>query len=171
MVKKAVLLLLCILALLSCTKKSVDHAPGTAAAGKHAPDFTATDLTGKEIRLSDFAGKVVVLEFWATWCPPCRSSIPGLVALQNRYGDRNMTILAVSADEGRDLPKKLADFSREHHINYPVLLGSDEISRAYNVRSIPVVYLIDKTGRIVSRHIGAIEDSDDSLSKQIQTLL
>lgn len=170
--KKAFLLFLLVLALLSCTKKGDENGhPLSPAPGNRAPDFTARDLSGKDVSLSGLAGRVVVLEFWATWCPPCRLTIPDLIALQDRYRDRDVTVLAVSIDDGRNLVSKLFDFSRENKINYTILLGHDAITQAYKVQSIPVVFLIDKKGKIVSRHMGAVEDFAGTMSSQIDRLL
>lgn len=170
--KKIILLLILALLLLSCAKKSDENGRlSSVAIGNTAPDFTAKDLSGRDVILSGLAGRVVVLEFWATWCPPCRSTIPDLIALHDRYRDRNVTVLAVSVDEGRNLVSTLTDFSRENKINYTILLGNDAVTRAYKVRNIPVVFLIDKTGKIVSQHTGAVEDFAGTISSQIDRLL
>jgi len=170
--KKGLLLLLLALSLFACSKKSDENVRLLSAApGSKAPDFTASDLSGKNVSLSGLAGNVVVLEFWATWCPPCRSTIPDLIALQDRYREKKVTVLAVSVDEGQNLATKLVDFSKENNINYTILLGNDTVTQAYKVRSIPVVFLIDKTGKIVSRHMGAGEDFAGTISSQIDKLL
>lgn len=169
---RIVLLLTLALVLLSCTKKSdVNGQLFSAAIGSAAPDFTARDLSGRDVSLSGLAGRVVVLEFWATWCPPCRSTIPDLITLQERYRDRNVTVLAVSVDEGRNLVSKLTDFSRENKINYTILLGNETVTQAYKIKNIPVVFLIDKTGKLVSQHTGAVEDFTVTISSQIDKLL
>lgn len=170
--KRVFLLFLLAVSLLSCTKQGDEQSRILSAVpGNRAPDFTARDLSGKDISLSGQAGRVVVLEFWATWCPPCRASIPDLITLQDRYRDKKVTVLAVSVDEGRDLVPKLSDFSRENKINYTILLGNDTISQAYKVRSIPVVFLIDKTGKIVSQHMGSAEGFAGTISGEIDKLL
>ncbi|MBA4373511.1 MAG: hypothetical protein C0402_11700 [Thermodesulfovibrio sp.] len=169
---KGILLLLLTLSLLSCTAKNDEkRISASVAPGSNAPEFTAKDLSGQNISLSGLAGRVVVLEFWATWCPPCRSTIPDLVALQEKYRDRNVTVLAVSVDEGSNLTAKLQDFARENKINYSILLGSEIITQTYKVRNIPVLFLIDKTGKIVSQHVGAIEDFAGTVSSQVEKLL
>lgn len=170
MVRLLPLFFLLFASLPSCTR-SGDSGRVSVPAGGKAPDFTAKDLSGMDVKLSAHAGRVVLLEFWATWCPPCRSSIPGLVALQNKYGGRGLTILAVSVDEGQNLTAKLSDFSKENGINYSVLIGEEAVSDAYSVRSIPALFLIDKTGKIVSSHTGAPEDLPAALSAEIEKLL
>ncbi len=171
-VKKGFLLLLLALSLLSCVKKSAENANlPSVAPGNKAPDFTAKDLSGREVSLSALKGRVVVLEFWATWCPPCRATIPDLNALQEKYRDRSVTVLAVSVDEGQDLTTSLAAFSKENKMNYTVLIGNDALTRAYKVRNIPVVFLIDRNGVIVGHHVGAVGDFAATVAGEIDKIL
>jgi peroxiredoxin len=151
-----------ILALLfGCTSKEKE------AASAAAPDFTLQDLSGKKVSLSGLKGSVVLLEFWATWCPPCRSSIPGLERLHKAYGGKGLTILAISVDEGGW--DKVSNFIAEHKITYPVLKGTDEVSTKYLVRMIPAMYLVDKQGVIRKQYMGA--GDDEELEKEIKALL
>jgi peroxiredoxin len=123
--------------------------PGDLAGA--APAFTLTDLDGKPVSLSDFRGKVVVLDFWATWCPPCRMEIPDFTDLQKEYGSQGVQIVGIALDE----PDKVQAFARQNGINYPVLLGSDEISMKYGgIEGIPTTFIIDKSGEIVNRFEG-----------------
>ena len=169
--KKFLLILIIFLSLLACNKDAREEGKSPVATGNKAPGFTLKDLSGTDIKLLDYSGKVVLLEFWATWCPPCRSTIPGLIALQNKYKDKKVAILAVSVDEGQNLEKKLSEFTRENKINYKVLLGTEDISRAYNVKSIPVIFLIDKSGAIHSLHMGYADNFSDKFSGEIDKLL
>jgi peroxiredoxin len=151
-----------ILALLfGCTSKEKE------AASAAAPDFTLQDLSGKKVSLSGLKGSVVLLEFWATWCPPCRSSIPGLERLHKAYGGKGLTILAISVDEGGW--DKVSNFIAEHKITYPVLKGTDEVSTKYLVRMIPAMYLVDKQGVIRKQFMGA--GDDEEIEKEIKALL
>ncbi len=151
-----------ILALLpGCTSKE----KGTASAA--APDFALQDLSGKKVTLSGLKGSVVLLEFWATWCPPCRESIPGIERLHRAYGGKGLTILAISFDEGGW--DKVRDFVAEHKITYSVLKGTDDVSTKYLVRMIPAMYLVDKQGIIRKQYMGA--GNDEELEKEIQALL
>lgn len=116
-----------------------------------APAFTLTDLNGKQISLASFRGKVVVLDFWATWCPPCKREIPDFVDLQKEYGSRGVQILGIALDE----PDKVQAFARQNGMNYPVLLGTDEVSMQYGgIEGIPTTFVIDKNGKIVSKFEG-----------------
>lgn len=86
-----------------------------------APDWQLTDVDGKPVKLSDFKGKVIILDFWATWCPPCRAEIPGFVAIQKKYADRSFTVIGVSLDEQG--PSMVKPFMRQLGMNYPVVMG------------------------------------------------
>jgi thiol-disulfide isomerase/thioredoxin len=150
-----------ILALLPGCSKEKGSSPGVA------PDFTLQDLSGKKVTLSGLKGSVVLLEFWATWCPPCRASIPGIERLHKTYGNKGLTVLAISFDEGGW--DKVRDFVAEHKITYSVLKGTDDVSAKYLVRMIPAAYLVDKQGIIRKQYMGA--GSDEELEKEIKALL
>jgi peroxiredoxin len=151
-----------ILALLTgCMSR--EKAGATAA----APDFKLKDLSGKDVKLSDQKGKVVLVEFWATWCPPCRTSIPGLERLHKVYGGKGLTILAISVDEGGW--DHVREFITEHKATYTVLQGTDDVSSRYQVRMIPAMYLVDKQGIIKKQYLGG--GSEEELEKAIQALL
>ncbi len=147
--------------LLGCTDK---RAPSSGAA---AADFTLQDLNGKNVRLSDYKGKVVILDFWATWCPPCRASIPGLEKLFKTYKDKGLVILAVSLDQGEW--DSVKSFGAEYGITYTILKGNDDISDKYQVRTIPMLLVIDKEGRITKRYMGFGNDED--LENSVKAIL
>ena len=116
-----------------------------------APPFTLTAIDGKAVSLADFRGKVVILDFWATWCPPCRREIPDFISLQTQYASQGLQIVAVALDE----PDKVQMFAQANRMNYPVLLGGDEISTQYGgISGIPTTFIIDRTGKIVERFEG-----------------
>src|SRR5215510_14590052 len=118
------------------------------------PSFTAPDLDGKPIAIADLRGKVVLVNFWATWCPPCREEIPTLIDLQQQYGEQ-LVVLGVSID---DPMAKLKPYATEMHMNYPVLVGKDrqDVQDAYGpLFGIPVSVFVDRDGRIWKRHSGA----------------
>lgn len=124
--------------------------PAGEVAGS-APGFTLSDIGGKSVSLSDFRGKVVVLDFWATWCPPCRREIPDFINLQKEYGSRGVQIVGVALDE----PAKVQAFVRQNGMNYPVLLGTDDIALKYGgIQGIPTTFVIDRKGKIVSKFEG-----------------
>lgn len=121
-----------------------------------APEFTLTDIEGNEISLSDYKGNVVFLNFWATWCPPCRAEIPGFVEMYEKYKKNGMKIIGVSLD--RTGEKKVLDFAKKYKINYPVAFGTREIFNDYRPgHFIPSTIIIDRKGKIRHKHIGYLD--------------
>jgi peroxiredoxin len=120
---------------------------------KPAPEFTLKDLTGNEVNLSDYRGKVVVLNFWATWCPPCRKEIPDFNELQKQYGDRGLQFIGIALDErGAEVVKK---WVAQNPVDYPVLIGDQSVRKSYgDMAVIPVTILIDRQGNIRTKYIG-----------------
>lgn len=118
-----------------------------------APDFTLSQLDGQPLRLSSYRGKIVLLDFWATWCEPCREEIPHFIELQNKYGQRGFQIIGVSMD---DTPDPVRTFYQQYHMNYPVVMGNSGIGEQYGgVLGLPIAFLLDRDGRITAKHIGA----------------
>jgi len=129
----------------------------TSAEHPFAPDFSLPDMTGQQLKLSDYRGKVVLLDFWATWCEPCREEVPHFVELQSKLGDRGLQIIGVSMDDG---PEPVRDFYRQFKINYPVVMGNAKIGELYGgVLGLPIAFVMGRDGRIYSKHIGATEIS------------
>lgn len=118
-----------------------------------APEFSLRDLAGNTINLSDYRGKVVVLNFWATWCPPCRKEIPDFNELQKQYGDRGLQFIGIALDEeGIAVVKKWVD---KNPVDYPVLIGDASIRASYGeMAAIPVTILVDRNGNIRTKYIG-----------------
>jgi peroxiredoxin len=135
---------------------------------QQAPDFSLTDATGKTVTLSDFKGKVVLLNFWATWCSPCRIEIPWFVEFQRAYRDQGFEVMGVSMDEeGWEVIKPFLD---RMEVNYRILLGDDMVAQQYGgVEALPTTFLIDRQGRIASTHVGLV--SKDVYEKDIKELL
>ncbi len=116
-----------------------------------APAFTLLDLNGKSVSLSDFKGKVVILNFWATWCPPCKKEIPDFIDLQTQYGSKGVQIVGIALDQ----PDKVRAFAQQNGLNYSVLLGDQETALKYGgITGIPTTVVIDRKGKIVSQFEG-----------------
>jgi len=139
----------------------------TSAEHPFAPEFSLPDLTGKTLKLSDYRGKVVLLDFWATWCDPCREEIPQFVELQNKFGDQGFQIIGVSMDDG---PEPVRDFSRQFKMNYPVVMGNAQIGELYGgVLGLPIAFVVGSDGRIYSKHIGPTDIS--LFNREIKAML
>lgn len=127
--------------------------------GEHAlaPDFSLPDLMGQRLDLSSYRGKVVLLDFWASWCDPCRDEIPRFVELQNKYGGQGLQIIGVSMDDG---PEPVRDFYQRFKMNYPVVMGNAKTGELYGgVFGLPIAFLIGRDGRIITKHVGATDIS------------
>src|SRR6185369_3389995 len=121
---------------------------------KPAPLFTATDLDGRQINMASLRGKVVIVNFWATWCGPCRAEIPDLVALQEKYKD-TLQVIGISEDEaGVDVVKR---FAAEHRVNYPVVMMTPEIEKLFTgIGALPTSFILDRESRVVQKHVGML---------------
>jgi len=151
------LVVLCLLPLVACSKeKSVPSKPLAA-------DFTLRDLDGKDHKLSDYRGKVVFLNFWATWCPPCRTEIPSMERLNEVLGSKDFVMLAINTDEN---VKDLEAFVKEKAHNFTVLSDADgKIQKLYNVFKFPETFVIDQQGNIVEHIVGARDWSSTEVLK------
>ena len=126
---------------------------------KAAPDFTLTGMNGVSVKLSDYRGKVVLLNFWATWCGPCKAEIPWFVEFEKLYKDRGFAMLGVSMDE--DGWQAVQPFIKQRGVNYPVMIGNDHVAQLYGgIDSLPSTFLIDREGRIASMHLGLVSRHD-----------
>jgi cytochrome c biogenesis protein CcmG/thiol:disulfide interchange protein DsbE len=132
---------------------AVKAAVKDATERKTAPDFDLKDASGKVVHLSDFKGKIVLLDFWATWCGPCNIEIPWFTEFQRKYKDRGFEVLGVSMDD--DGWKAVNPFVKEKKINYRILLGNDQTGDLYGgVEALPTTFVIDRDGKIASVHVG-----------------
>jgi thiol-disulfide isomerase/thioredoxin len=151
---------------------SSSHKQTTSKANKDdwkaAANFSLEDNKGGMSTLADYKGKVVLLNFWATWCGPCKIEIPWFIEFQNTYKDRGFSVLGVALDD--DGWKMVKPYIAEKKMNYPVMVGNDQISQLYGgISSVPTSFLIDREGRIQYVHIGL--ESKDVYEKEIQNLI
>jgi len=118
-----------------------------------APGWELPDLDGKAIHSTDFKDQVVVLDFWATWCPPCRAEIPDFIELQHKYAAQGLTVIGISVDQS-DL-KTVKSFAQKMGINYPVVLADNKIVDTFGgIDGLPTTFIINRTGHIVEQHLG-----------------
>ena len=133
-----------------------------------APDFTLKSFDGKTVKLSDYKGKVIIIDFWATWCPPCRKGIPDLISIQNDYKN-DVVIIGISLDGEKTL-KDVPGFVKSYAINYPIVYGDDKVVAAYGgIEGIPTAFVVDRKGNIVDKHVGLVPK--DTYVNKIKELL
>lgn len=127
--------------------------PGPQGMGEAAPEFALQSLDGKTVHLSDYRGKAVLLNFWATWCSPCKIEMPWFVELQKQYGSQGFQIVGVAMDDAS--PSDIKDFAQQMGVNYPVLIGKESVGDAYGgVQFLPENFYIDRSGHVVNRAFG-----------------
>lgn len=132
---------------------SAQEISGASTPAAPSPAWELKGVDGKPVKSSDFAGKVVILDFWATWCGPCRMEIPGFIELQKQYADKGLVVVGVSLDQ--DGASVVKSFMDKTGINYPVVLGDETIVNAFGgVEGIPTTFIIDRNGQIVGKHVG-----------------
>ena len=148
----------------------------TKADRKVAPDFHLVDKHGKIVQITDFRGKVVLLNFWATSCGGCVLEIPSFMELQQKYGNNRFTVVGISADipyEGLksadEAWQKVRPFIAEHQVNYPIVMGNDAVIGSYGFQAYPATYLIDRSGHIAATYVGVV--SKDNVEANIKELL
>ncbi len=134
---------------------------------KLAVPFTLTALDGREYSLESARGNVVLLDFWATWCPPCKKEIPELISIWEKYKQKDFVLWGI----GIDKPSALRSWSEEFEITYPVLIGTRKTQSAYRVKAIPTVFIVDKSGRIAARFQGYREGVETQIEEEIDRLL
>ncbi len=142
-----------------------------AVVGNNAPAFTLKDTGGRTVRLSDFSGKVVVIDFWATWCGPCKESTVELEKLHRKYRDRGVVVLGISMDEGGEAVRKVKGFAEKNNLTYPMLMDDGKTSGSYGVYTIPVTFVLDRKHVIVAIYKGYMPRPGDRIAGQIEKLL
>jgi peroxiredoxin len=151
-------------------KMAVAHGtPACKADGPANLDFTVKDMNGASVKLADYKGKVILVNFWATWCPPCKAEIPGFIELYAEYKDKGLVILGVSGDDDPDTLKK---FASEWKINYPMIVGRDEqaLLDSYGpIYGYPISVLVGRDGSVCGRHVGPA--TKEEFEREIKALL
>jgi peroxiredoxin len=143
-------------------------APRGSANGE-APDFSVNDIAGKKLALSQYRGKVVLLDFWATWCAPCLEEIPHFVQMQDKYGAQGFQAIGISMDDG---PKPVQEFYKQHKLNYPVAIGSSALADSYGgILGLPVTFVINRDGKIRKKYVGATDPNaiEQEVAQALQT--
>ncbi len=142
---------------------------GGAANAAMAPDFALPAVRGEgTISLSEYKGNVVLVNFWATWCPPCKEEIPAFNQVRNSLHDQGFEILGISLDEGG--PGVVVPFAQEYAISYPLMMGNQAVTQSYGgIRGIPTSFLVDREGRIVEKYIGPIDAQ--TLTEAVRAIL
>lgn len=143
---------------------------GAASAyAEKAPDFTLQDTNGKAVSLSDYKGKVVFLDFWASWCPPCRASIPAIKELHKNMSENpDVEVIGINSGENE---KTVVDFMRKMGMDYPNLYGTNAVAKSYKVSGIPAFFIIDKEGNIAKKYAGYRNGLEKEWYGEIEALL
>lgn len=148
---------------------STSSAPSNVETGYPAPSFTLPNLSGTKVSLSNYNGRVVMLDFWATWCPPCRMSIPKLQEFYGKYEKKGFTVVGISLDENKNAVPK---FVQDRGIKYDVLLGGDSnVTETYKVWSLPTFYLLDRNLKVYKKWFGYYPGLEQEWQKSIEKLL
>jgi cytochrome c biogenesis protein CcmG/thiol:disulfide interchange protein DsbE len=137
------------------------------SARKLAPDFSLRDVAGKPIKLSDFKGKVVLLNFWATWCGGCQTEIPWFIEFQNKYKEPGLSVIGASMDD--DGWKSVTPYVNEKNVNYCIVIANQAVAKQYAVEAMPATWLIDREGKIAAIHVGLVTKS--AYEAEVETLL
>jgi peroxiredoxin len=150
--------------------EQVQESGGTGVTeGMRPPAFDLPDLDGNQVTLADYAGKVVVLDLWATWCPPCRQEIPFLVELYEEQKDAGLVVVGVGLDDGG--AKVLRPFVEQNGVTYTILVGNRDVGQAYQLQGIPTTFILDKEGRIAAKHLGFRPSDSDVIRAEVARLL
>jgi peroxiredoxin len=136
--------------------------------GEPAPPFKVTTTSGQPVTLANFKGHVLILDFFASWCQPCKRSIPHITELHRKYGKQGLQILGLSLDEDKD---DLNEFIAPFKLNYPVALANEDLQTDYGLRSLPTLYIINKKGIVVEKFMGLTDEVKKNVETTIKRLL
>ena len=156
------ILLVALLLYLGLVTNSSKTTPTGLGPGKTAPDFKLKTLSGKEVALSDYKGKVVLVNFWASWCPPCREEMPLFKRVYEKYRNKGFEILAVSTDTSAEPVKK---FVKDYRINFPVLLDDGSVASLYGIQGLPTSFLVGRDGKILKVRLGEYKEVEKDIKK------
>jgi peroxiredoxin len=145
----------------SCSRPSSSPTRELKSQGqrKPAPNFSLKDADGNAVNLADYRGKVVLINFWATWCGPCEAEIPWFIEFEKKYKDQGFAVLGVSMDD--DGWKSVRPYIASHKINYRIMIGSEVVSQQFGeIEALPTSFVLDREGRIASNHVGLVDKVD-----------
>ena len=143
-------------------------AMGAPQKGQPAPAIKVMTTSGQQVTLANYKGYVLIMDFFATWCPPCREAVPHLQGLNRKYGKQGLQILGLSLD---DDSKTLKEFAEDKKLSYPVALASEELKADYGLRSLPTIYIVSKKGLVADKFLGYNDDSKMKMEALIKKLL
>jgi peroxiredoxin len=136
---------------------------------KKAPAFVLEDVDGNSVSLADFQNRIVVLDFWATWCHECEYTSPELEKIYRKYKDNGLILLGISLDEGGDATKKVKAFAEKFQLSFKMLMGHKKIAKAYTIRGIPATFILDRNHIIVARYDGS--GFEEEITSEVEKLL
>jgi len=154
-----VISILLVLGIKKAHHSPVPLTPAGKLTGQPAPDFALQSLDGKTVKLSDFRGKAVLLNFWATWCEPCKIEMPWFVDFEKKYGSQGLEVLGVAMDDAS--PSEISSFAQKLGVNYPVLIGKEEVGGQYGgIEYLPSTFYISRDGKILDHVFGLVSRSE-----------
>lgn len=147
----------------------VENSWGMVRRGQPAPQFKSFSISGQPVSIDGMQGSVLLLDFWATWCPPCRESVPYLAGLHRKYGKQGLVIIGMSVDEGGE--RVVKEYVEKNSIPYQIVLAGNKVTADYGVRALPVLYLIDKKGQVREFFMGFSAQAGKVIETQVKLLL
>ncbi len=138
-------------------------------AGQPAPNFKVISTSGQPVTMDNYRGYVLVIDFFATWCPPCKEAIPHLIEMNRKYGKQGLQVLGLSMDE--DGERAVKSFIGEYRVNYPVALPPEQVTIDYGIISVPVIFVIDKKGKVAEIYRGFSDEIGRSMDTLVKKLL